>query len=150
VPEEYKTEIVGVKTIAEAFERIRVAAMRELVDAVTITAKKTVVDAKNLAPVGTPETTGIPDYEISYSYMRSIRDTPLETRLDRKAIRKGVTAGGKIINPNTGRPVDYAVPLEFGRSKQAPRGVLYPSAFGNTAYFVVAAKKAVVRGILSA
>lgn len=146
----YEVSIAGVKNVAEAFERIRLSALRELVDAVTVTAKKTVVDAKNIAPVGTPESTGMPDYEISYSYMRSIRDTPLEMTYNKTKIRRGVTAGGKIINPNTGRPVDYAVPLEFGRSKQAPRGVLYPAAFNNILYFLVAAKKAVVRGILSA
>lgn len=147
---EYKIAITGVSTIAEAFERIRLSALRELVDAVTVTAKKIVVDAKNIAPVGTPESTGIVDYEVSYSYQRSIRDTPLEMTYDRKRIRRGVTAGGKIVNPNTGRPVDYAIPLEFGRSTQAPTGVLRPSAEKNISYFVVAAKKAVVRGILSA
>jgi len=146
---EYRVAITGVANVQEAFEKIRLSALRECVDAVRITAKKIVVDAKTIAPVGTPESTGMPNYEISYAYMRSIRDTPLEITYDKRKIRAGVTAGGKIINPNTGRPVDYAVALEFGRSRQAPNGVLTPSALKNITYLVVEAKKAVVRGILS-
>lgn len=42
--------------------------------------------------------------------------------------RVGVRAGGYEVNPKTGRPVDYAVPVEFGTSQQTPQPYLIPAA----------------------
>jgi len=42
--------------------------------------------------------------------------------------RVGVRAGGFVINPKTGKLVDYAIPIEFGWSKKAPQGFLIPAA----------------------
>ncbi len=86
-------------------------------------------EAKNIAPVGTPESTGIPDYIISEAYKRSLRRRPF--RWVGSVAQSGVSAGGYIVNPNTGRKVDYMIPLELGRSKQAPTGIVLQSAMNN-------------------
>lgn len=42
--------------------------------------------------------------------------------------RVGVRAGGFEINPKTGKLVDYAIPVEFGTSRQTPQPYLIPAA----------------------
>lgn len=42
--------------------------------------------------------------------------------------RVGVRAGGYEVNPKTGKLVDYAVPVEFGTSRQMPQPYLIPAA----------------------
>jgi hypothetical protein len=82
-------------------------------------------EAKKIAPVGTPETTGIPTYIVSEAYKRSLRRRPF--KWVSSVAQSGVRAGGYITNPNTGRKVDYALILEVGHSKQAPTGILLQS-----------------------
>jgi HK97 gp10 family phage protein len=39
----------------------------------------------------------------------------------------GVSAGGYITNPNTGKIVDYAIPVEFGTYKMEPQPYMRPA-----------------------
>jgi len=97
-------------------------------------------EAKKIAPVGTPESTGKPNYIVSEAYKRSIRAKRSRVKRVGNVFKGGVTAGGYVVNPNTGVPVDYALVnprswrrgdvrgIEFGFSHQAPVGVLIPAA----------------------
>lgn len=99
----------------------------ECESAIMITQDEIIRKAKARAPIGTPQTTGIPDYIISQAYQRSL--TRLAPRRTATKFVADVSAGGRIVNPNTGREVDYAIPLEKGSSRQAPHGVLVPSLY---------------------
>lgn len=146
--------IKGVESIQDALLQIRDSILREGVEALDVSVERIKNDAKEKAPIGTPETTGIADYIISASYQKSIRKTALEMTYNKAKIRRGVTAGGWIINPNTGRPVDYAIPLEFGRSNQAPArpegAVLGYALHSNSRFFFDMMVRAVRKGIMVA
>lgn len=79
-------------------------------------------DAKAFCPVGTPESTGIKGY-VGGSLRDSIR---LQTFQNPGTYirRLGVSAGGYVVNPNSGRKVDYAAYVEKGTSKMLPRPFL--------------------------
>lgn len=81
--------------------------------------------AQKNAPVGTPQSTGIPGY-IGGSHRKSIR----KERLAKPAgffTYQGIRAGGYVINPNTGRIVHYSHWLEYGNSKMRPRPHIRPA-----------------------
>jgi len=99
-------------------------AMKEYVEAV-------LADARLMCPVGTPMSTGIPNY-VGGSLKGSIR-------LITREVAKGgefvagrditeeymiVAGGAPFINPNTNRFVDYAQAVHDGTSKMAPRPFL--------------------------
>lgn len=95
-------------------------------EALTETAEEARDIAKTLVPIGTPESTGIRGY-VGGSLQKSIR-------IERHAQPKGniryvgIRAGGYIINPNTGRIVDYAVWVEKGNSRGIyPRPYMQPA-----------------------
>uniref|UniRef100_A0A6M3MA63 Putative tail protein n=1 Tax=viral metagenome TaxID=1070528 RepID=A0A6M3MA63_9ZZZZ len=65
---------------------------------------------------------------------------PVDTRSLQKSIRKeryarpagnihyrGIRAGGYIVNPKTGRIVDYAAYVEYGTSRQRPQPYMRPA-----------------------
>jgi HK97 gp10 family phage protein len=81
--------------------------------------------AKIFCPVGTPQSTGIPGY-IGGSLRTSIR---IQAYAKPKAhLHKiGVSAGGYITNPNTGRKVDYARWVEHGTSRMMSRPFMRPA-----------------------
>jgi len=117
--------IIGVPEVQQRLNRIISQMILEAEKAAMLTQEQIVMKAKNDAPIGTPQSTGIPNYIISESYKRSIRRlSPTKTS---DVFTAPVVAGGEIINPNTGRPVDYSIQLEYGWSNQAPQGVLVPS-----------------------
>ena len=106
-------EIIGgqrlVAHLADAIENIKPKtreALREV-------ARKVVQDAKALCPVDTG------------SLRRSIRAEEYPPQVN--VYRIHVVAGGKIINPKTRRPVDYAAYPEYGTSRMAPRPYLRPA-----------------------
>ena len=75
--------------------------------------------AKADAPVGTPESTGVRGY-VGGSLKKSVRIGRVKKLRD--DIYKGqVSAGGYIVNPNTGKIVDYASFQEYGTSKISAR-----------------------------
>jgi hypothetical protein len=86
--------------------------------------------AQQICPIGTPESTGNPNYIISNALQRSIHKD-LVTRPDSDSWEIKVTAGGYIVNPNSNRLVNYASPVEYGSSRQAPRGFIRPSFLVN-------------------
>jgi len=110
-----------------------------------LTQDQVVREAKKRAPIGTPKTTGIPDYIVAHSYQKSIRREP-PTKQGGK-FTAPVVAGRWIINPNTGREVDYALPLERGKSGQAPEGVMEVSLMSQIKYFRNQIRKGVRRAL---
>ena len=106
-------EIIGgqrlVAHLADAIKNIKPKTREALREA----ARKIVQDAKALCPVDTG------------SLRRSIRaeEYPPQAHI----YRIHVVAGGKIINPKTRRPVDYAAYPEYGTSRMAPRPYLRPA-----------------------
>ncbi len=92
---------------------------------------KVLKDAKRLCPVGTPTSTGIPNY-IGGTLKSTVRkeNKPIEG-MAKGEIAVGSTtdpqctivilAGGIKVNPNTGRLCDYAQPVHDGTFKMPPR-----------------------------
>ena len=106
-------EIIGgqrlVAHLADAIKNIKPKTREALREA----ARKIVQDAKALCPVDTG------------SLRRSIRAEEYPPQVN--VYRIHVVAGGKIINPKTRRPVDYAAYPEYGTSRMAPRPYLRPA-----------------------
>jgi len=133
--------VTGIPEVKRRIDRILSQMILEAEKGAMLTQEQVVRRAKADAPIGTPESTGIPTYIISEAYKRSIRrESPTKTGGQFVA---PVVAGGVIINPNTGRPVDYSIPLEYGHSKQAPQGVMVPSLVAQKQFFI----DEVVKGI---
>ena len=81
--------------------------------------------AKQLCPVGTPESTGIPGY-VGGSLKASIRKER-HAWPKGNVIYTGIRAGGYVINPNTGKIVDYAGYVEHGTSKMTAQPFIRPA-----------------------
>lgn len=81
--------------------------------------------AKELCPVGTPESTGKAGY-VGGSLRDSIR-LQVSAKPAGHIHKIGVSAGGYVTNPNTGRKVDYPVYVERGTSKMAPQPFMAPA-----------------------
>jgi HK97 gp10 family phage protein len=80
--------------------------------------------AKIFCPVGTPQSTGIPGY-IGRSLQKSIR---IQSHTKSGGLHSiGVSAGGYVTNPNTGRKVDYARWVERGTSRMMARPFMRPA-----------------------
>lgn len=81
--------------------------------------------AQIFCPVGTPQSTGIPGY-IGGSLKKSIRvKNVLRPTSGKRVI--GITSGGYVTNPNTGKIVNYAKFVEFGTSKMIARPFMRPA-----------------------
>ena len=125
--------IIGVPEVQRRLNQLISQMILEAEKAAMLTQEQEVKKAKIDAPIGTPESTGIPSYIISEAYKRSIRRlSPSKTG---GVFTAPVIAGQEIVNPNTGRQVDYAVQLEYGWSGQAPSGVLVPSMVSQKRFF---------------
>ncbi len=118
--------ILGIPEVKRAIGRITRQMILETEKAAVLTQEQVVRKAKQDAPIGTPQSTGIPGYIVAQSYQRSIRRVPPKKTLG-KFVVEIIAGGGDVINPNTGREVDYAERLERGWSGQAPEGVMVPS-----------------------
>lgn len=126
--------VLAVPQVEQRIKQILGQMILETEKAAMLTQVQIVRKAKLDAPVGTPESTGISNYIISESYKKSIRRVPPVKVPGRFTV--SVVAGGAIINPNTGREVDYAVELEYGWSGQAPQGVLVPALLSHKRYLL--------------
>jgi len=119
--------ILGIPEVKRAIGRITRQMILETEKAAMMTQEQVVKKAKMDAPVGTPESTGIPGYIISEAYKRSIRRLSPKKNLGRFVAE--VIAGGEIVNPNTGRPVDYSLAIEYGNRANYPNGIMIPALY---------------------
>ena len=99
--------ILRLKAIANSFDPVTEKALKE-------TTTKVREEAKRLCPVDTG------------SLRKSIRRTAY-ARVAGHIQQMGVRAGGYIINPKTGRRVDYAKRVEYGTSKVRAQPFLRPA-----------------------
>ena len=79
-------------------------------------------DARELCPVGTPDSTGVAGY-IGGSLRKSIRKEKI-ARPAGQVFRISVRVGGYIVNPNSGTLVDYHIAVHEGTSKMPGRPFL--------------------------
>ena len=87
----------------------------KVVDGLDEVADKIVEDAKELCPVDTG------------ALRRSIRKDKQLVSLYPFTYTIGVTAGGQVKNPRTGREVDYAAYVEFGTSRTPAQPFMGPA-----------------------
>ena len=123
-------EIIGIDRVKVILERVSQGMDTHLAKALDKIAENVKKDAQAICPVGTPQTTGNPNYIISHALQRSIRKETV-ARPGGNVWEIGVRAGGYIVNPNSGKLVDYAVYVEYGSSDQAPQGFLRPAMIQN-------------------
>ena len=133
--------VTGTAQVNRQLNRIIGQMILEAEKAAVLTQDQVVRRAVQLAPIGTPSSTGDPNYIVAQSYQRSIRREP-PSKTPGKFVAP-VVAGRFIINPNTGGEVDYSLTLERGHSSQAPRGVMEPALRSQVRFFA----REVLRGI---
>lgn len=124
-----QVNIVGGDRIKATLEKMAAGIDPNLRKALDKAGDKIRDEAQAICPVGTPESTGNPRYIASHALQRSIRKLPITDKSG--VIIVGIRAGGYIVNPNSGRVVDYAIPVEFGSSRQAPQGFMRPALLQN-------------------
>jgi len=103
-------EIVGFRELEDKLSNLDVKLKRALEEALEEIAEKIRDDAKDLVPVDTG------------SLRKSIR-VEKEGELQVSVI----AGGGGVINPRTGREVDYAGFVEFGTSRMSPQPYMQPA-----------------------
>jgi len=107
------------KVVSEAFERAALEALDEAT-------RRGVEYAKAVVPVDTG------------ALRRSIRQEPKPQREDGYYVA-GITAGGGgVVNPRTGREVDYAAYVEFGTSRAPAQPYLTPALYEAGGHFLEA------------
>lgn len=126
---------LGIPEVKQAIGRITRQMILEAERAAIVTQEQVVRKAKQDAPIGTPQSTGIPNYIVSEAYKRSIRKLS-PTKTFGFFVAEIKAGGGDVINPNTGREVDYAERLERGWSGQAPNGVMIPSLISQKGFLL--------------
>jgi len=139
--DEASMSVTGVREAKRRIGQITRQMILEAEKAAMFTQEEVVRQAKRDAPVGTPESTGIPNYIISEAYKRSIRRLPPTKKLG--VFTASVAAGGLIVNPNTGRPVDYSLDIEYGNRRKYPEGIMVPSLVSKKQFL----RNEVVKGI---
>lgn len=98
------------KTIPEALEKAALEALDEAT-------RRGVEYAKAVVPVDTG------------ALRRSIRQEP-KPRREGDSYEAGISAGGGgVVNPRTGREVDYAAYVEFGTSRTPAQPYLFPALY---------------------
>ena len=107
-------EFLGVNKLMTRLARLNRAMDDETADALKDNAVKIRDFAKQIVPVDTS------------SLKRSIRVQRFAKKKG-KFLTTGVSAGGYIINPKTGRRVDYASYVEFGTSKMKAQPYMRPA-----------------------
>jgi HK97 gp10 family phage protein len=118
----WTVDIVGKKRLMARLIKMRKALDPVAEAAALTTAYEIKETAQELCPVGTPDSTGIPGY-IGGSLKQSGR-IQRHARSRGQTLRVGVSFGGYITNPNTGRKVDYARYVHAGTSKMPGRPFL--------------------------
>ena len=115
-------EVIGGKRIMARILQVKNALDPVSKAAGLATAEEIRDTAKELAPVGTPESTGKPGY-IGGSLRASgrIQHFAKEAGL---ALNIGVSFGGYVTNPNTGKKVDYAKYVHEGTTRMVGRPFL--------------------------
>ena len=103
-------EIIGLTELEEKLSNLDVKLSRALDEALEEIAEKIRDDAKSLVPVDTG------------ALKKSIRIEKKE-----KLQVSIVAGGGGVINPRTGREVDYAGYVEFGTSHMSPQPYMQPA-----------------------
>ena len=103
-------EIVGLRELEDKLSNLDEKLSRALEEALEEIAEKIRDDAKSFAPVDTG------------SLRKSIR-VEREGELQFSV----VAGGGGVINPRTGREVDYAGYVEFGTSRMSPQPYMQPA-----------------------
>jgi len=102
-------EILGLKELEDKLSNLEGKLSSVLDEALDAIAEKIRDDAKNFAPVDTG------------ALRKSIRT-------EKKKLKVSVVAGdGGVINPRTGREVDYAGYVEFGTSRMSPQPYMQPA-----------------------
>jgi len=107
-------KIYGLQQLMTDLTRIQGDLDAEVVEALDEVAEKIKKDAKDGCPVDTG------------SLQKSIRRQK-HAMPARHVHAIGVSAGGYITNPKTGRKVDYAAYVEFGTSKTRPQPFMQPA-----------------------
>jgi HK97 gp10 family phage protein len=138
----FEVEIIGIDRIKAVLGRIEGGMDKNMAEALETIGNTVRDDAQSICPIGTPASTGNPNYIESHALQRSIRREEV-ARAAGNIWEVGVRAGGYIVNPNSGRMVDYAIPIEYGWSKQAPQGFLRPALLRNKQAFMDVMKQAV-------
>lgn len=103
-------EIVGLRELEDKLSNLEEKLTNALAEALEEIAVKIRDDAKGFAPVDTG------------SLRRSIR-----VEKEGKLQVSVVAGGGGVINPRTGREVDYAGYVEFGTSRASPQPYMQPA-----------------------
>jgi len=105
-----KIEIVGLKELEDKLSNLDVKLSKALDEALNEIAEKIRDDAKSFVPVDTG------------ALRKSIR-------IEKKGkLQVSIVAGGGgVINPRTGREVDYAGYVEFGTSRMNPQPYMQPA-----------------------
>jgi len=103
-------EIVGLRELEDKLSNLDVKLGKALAEALDMIAVKIRDDAKDFAPVDTG------------ALRKSIR-------IEKKGKLKVsiIAGGGGIINPRSGREVDYAGYVEFGTSRASPQPYMRPA-----------------------
>lgn len=115
-------EVVGGQRLISRIHRLEAGIPRAAARRTIQVAERIRDTYKKNAPVGTPQSTGIPGY-VGGSLKKSARIQRVATRA-RRTIQVNVLVGGRVRNPNTGKLVDYAVHVERGTSRMKARPVL--------------------------
>jgi HK97 gp10 family phage protein len=111
-------KVYGHEQLMADLTRISSSLDAEVVDGLEEVADKIKEDAKNLCPVDTGS--------LRKSVRRQKHSSP-----SRHVHSIGVSAGGYVKNPKTGRPVDYAAHVEFGTSRTPPQPFMGPAVEKN-------------------
>jgi len=120
-------EIIGLTELEEKLSNLDVKLSRALDEALEEIAEKIRDDAKSLVPVDT------------CALRKSIR-------IEKKGkLQVSVVAGdGGIINPRTGREVNYAGYVEFGTSRMSPQPYMQPALEKNREEILKTVKRKVL------
>ncbi len=110
-----RLRIEGVEQVKRNFTTLSTGIDRAAVRVLKKIAADVKDEAKELVPVDTG------------ALQKSIR-VITTAKVAGNITRVGVRAGGFVVNPKTGKLVNYAIPIEFGWSKKAPQGYLILAA----------------------
>jgi len=120
---EVKVELLGADRLIARLERASDRIDSETVEGLNQVADRIVEDAKATVRVdtGSLQKSIRKQHHVSQGHIHSI----------------GVSAGGYIVNPKTGRLVDYARYLEYGTSRMPPRPYMTPALEQNRPFLVL-------------
>jgi HK97 gp10 family phage protein len=130
-------EIIGVDRVKTILTRIEQGMDPNLRKELDVVADKVKEDAKGLCPVDTG------------SLRKSIRKEAV-ARPTENIWEVGVRAGGYVMNPKSGKMVDYAKYVEFGTSGRPPRAFLRPAMRMNQTAVRDAVQRALIRALKEA